>query len=86
MPKIPPPDSQAADDAKALARIERLIDLRDALWEALPPPPLRSALPSRVEAMEARAWQAVLDAARDLIEFGETYRGSALPAADRVLH
>ncbi|NOG74229.1 hypothetical protein [Roseicella sp. DB1501] len=85
MPKIPSPDGQAADDAKALARIEWLIDLRDALWEARPPP-TQSVLPTRVEEMEARAWHAVLDAARDLIASVDAHPGRTLPPTERVLH
>jgi hypothetical protein len=50
------------------------------------PPPLWSALPTKVETLEARAWNAVIDAARDLIECGEAYRGCSTHVIDRVLH
>jgi hypothetical protein len=77
---------QNPDTDAVIQRIESLIDLRDALCTARPPPEPRRLVPSRAEAMEAQAWLAVVDAAKDLVAFADRHCVGLAPPLDRVLH
>jgi hypothetical protein len=80
------PENYSLADLEAVERIKARVALRDAIDAARPPPPSRLLVQNEVEAMEERAWRAVIDAARDLVEYADGLRAGAAPPMDRVMH
>ncbi|TDH58805.1 hypothetical protein E2C06_30520 [Dankookia rubra] len=80
------PESFSLADLEGMTRIERLIDLRDELWAVRAPPAPHRLIPNKVEEMQAQAWRAVIDAARDLVEWADGACLGGDPPLDRVVH